>query len=71
MNASKSPFDWVELPSENMQRVRPGMEGQRCYGGNTCLAPPQFRVAASAPPDSFHARLRASEQIVDNILKQG
>jgi len=69
MSKAAERVDWVELPKGNMSRVRAGAEGQRCYGGSTCLAPPQFRVTEGSA-QRFQSLVEESEEIVAEILRR-
>lgn len=70
MKETQRTFEWVEVPNNSTQRMRPGTEGNRCYGGGNCLAPPTFRAEEDESAKEFRARVRASEGIVEDLLKQ-
>ena len=70
MNKSESGFEWFELPNKSNVRVRAGTEGQRCYGGSTCVAPTQFRDSATGSSEEFQALVRESEEIVEELLSE-
>lgn len=66
---TNSAFDWVEFPNNFKYRMRPGTEGNRCYGGGNCLAPPEYRVTdGDCATAGIQKSIAEAEYVVEESL---
>jgi hypothetical protein len=66
---NESSFEWVEFPNNFKYRMRPGTEGNRCYGGGNCLAPPEYLVKdGDCATAGIQQSIAEAERIVEKSL---